>query len=64
MGTPWELVASINDQGDGSFIPESVLVFGDKACIHGWKNTNLEEAPFDDGYLSAEIVCVIYRMGK
>lgn len=63
-GTAWELAASVADNGDGSFIPECVNVFQDKAYIKGWLNTNnteneYREEPYDDGYLPAQIVCGI-----
>ena len=63
-GTAWELAASVADDGDGSFIPESVDVYQDKAYIKGWLNTNnteneYREEPYDDGYLPAQIVCDI-----
>ena len=61
-GTAWELAASVADNGDGSFIPEFVEVYEDKAYIKGWLDTNgteepYRELPYDDGYLPAEIVC-------
>ena len=61
-GTPWELAATVADHGDGTFVPESVLVFSGKAYIKGWYNSNVTAQPytaepFDDGYLPAEIVC-------
>ena len=61
-GTPWELAATVGDHGDGTFVPESVLVFSGKAYIAGWVNTNVtdapyREAPYDDGYLPAKLIC-------
>lgn len=36
-GTPWELVASVADHGDGSFIPECVsLDLKNKTYVDGW----------------------------
>lgn len=63
-GTPWELAASINDNGDGTFIPECVQVYKDKAYINGWYNTNATDHPYKsepycDGFLPAEICCDI-----
>lgn len=65
-GTAWELASSVADYGDGSFIPESVDVYQDKAYIKGWLNTNnteneYREEPYDDGYLPAQIVCDIEK---
>ena len=61
-GTPWELAATVADHGEGGFVPESVLIFGDKAYIKGWIDTNgwdepYREEPYDDGLLPAEIWC-------
>lgn len=61
-GTPWTLAASIADNGDGSFIPEQVEVYAEKAYIKGWLNTNetvepYRVAPYDDGYIPAQLVC-------
>ena len=61
-GTPWELAASINDNGDGTFIPEKVDVYTDKAYIDGWFNTNVTDnpytaEPYDDGFVPAQVVC-------
>ena len=61
-GTAWELAASVADNGDGSFIPESVEQYADKAYIKGWIDTNgwekpYRELPYDDGFLPAQIVC-------
>ena len=62
QGTPWELAASIADNGDGTFVPESVEVYADKAYIKGLVNTNETEEPYrvepyDDGYVPAQLVC-------
>ena len=62
QGTPWEFAASIADNGDGSFVPESVEVYAEKAYIKGWLNTNETEEPYrvepyDDGYVPARLVC-------
>lgn len=61
-GTAWELAASVADNGDGSFIPECVEVYEDKAYIRGWLDTNgttepYRVAPYDDGLVTAEIWC-------
>lgn len=61
-GTPWALAASIADNGDGTFIPECVQVYKDKAYISGWFNTNatdkpFTEEPYDDGMFPAQVVC-------
>lgn len=61
-GTPWELAAAIHDRGDGSFVPVSVEVYEDKAYIKGWLDTNgtnepYRVAPYDDGFVPAEIIC-------
>lgn len=61
-GTPWELAAAINDNGDGTFVPEKVNVYTDKAYIDGWFNTNVTDnpytaEPYDDGFVPAQVVC-------
>lgn len=61
-GTAWGLAASVADNGDGSFIPECVEVYEEKAYIKGWIDTNgmeepYRELPYDDGYVPAEIIC-------
>ena len=61
-GTPWELAATVADHGDGTFVPERVTVYSEKAYIDGWVNTNVtdapyREAPYDDGYLPAKLIC-------
>lgn len=61
-GTPWKLAAAINDNGDGTFIPEKVDVYTDKAYIDGWFNTNVTDnpytaEPYDDGFVPAQVVC-------
>ena len=61
-GTPWELATAIHDRGDGSFVPVSVEEYEDKAYIKGWLDTNgttepYHVAPYDDGYVPAEIWC-------
>ena len=61
-GTAWELAASVADNGDGSFIPECVEVYENKAYIKGYLDTNgwekpYRELPYDDGLLPAEIWC-------
>lgn len=65
-GTPWELAASIADNGDGLFVPECVDANKDKAYIKGWLNTNItaqpyKTEPYDDGFLPAEVVCDIEK---
>ena len=61
-GTPWELASTLASQREGGFVPECVEVYGDKAYIRGWLDTNgtnepYRVAPYDDGLLPAEIVC-------
>lgn len=61
-GTPWELAATVANHGEGGFVPECVTVYGDKAYIKGWIDTNgweepYRELPYDDGFLPAEIWC-------
>ena len=61
-GTPWELVAAVADHGDGTFVPECVTVYSEKAYIDGWVNTNVTDAPYreepyDDGFLPAKLIC-------
>ena len=61
-GTPWELASTLASQREGGFVPECVEVYGDKAYIRGWIDTNgtnepYRVAPYDDGLLPAEIVC-------
>ena len=56
---PMGILAS---QREGGFVPECVEVYGDKAYIRGWLDTNgtnepYRVAPYDDGLLPAEIVC-------
>ena len=63
-GTAWQLAAAIHDKGDGSFLPEAVHVYQDKAYIEGWYDTNrtaepYTAEPYDDGLLPARIVCDI-----
>ena len=60
--TPWELAATVADHGEGGFVPECVEVYEDKAYIKGWLDTNgttepYRVAPYDDGYVPAEIIC-------
>ena len=61
-GTPWELAATVADHGEGGFVPECVEVYEDKAYIKGWIDTNSTNepyrvAPYDDGYVPAQISC-------
>ena len=61
-GSAWELAASIADNGDGSFVPECVEAYPEKAYIKGWIDTNgwekpYRELPYDDGYVPAEVIC-------
>ncbi len=43
QGTPWELAASVADYGDGTFMPESVLLAKeDEALIDGWNGMNTD----------------------
>ena len=61
-GTPWELASTLASQREGGFVPECVEVYGDKAYIKGWLDTNgttepYRVAPYDDGLLPAEVVC-------
>jgi hypothetical protein len=61
-GTPWELASTLASQREGGFVPECVEIYGDKAYIRGWLDTNgtnepYRVAPYDDGLLPAEIVC-------
>ena len=61
-GTPWELAATVAAHGEGGFVPECVTVYADKAYIKGWLDTNgttepYHVAPYDDGYVPAEIWC-------
>ena len=61
-GTPWELAAAIHDKGNGTFVPVSVEEYEDKAYIKGGLDTNgttepYHVAPYDDGYVPAEIWC-------
>ena len=61
-GTPWELAATVADHGEGGFVPECVEIYGTKAYIKGWIDTNgwdepYREIPYDDGLLPAEIWC-------
>ena len=61
-GTPWELASTLASQREGGFVPECVEVYGDKAYIRGWLDTNgttepYRVAPYDDGLLPAEVVC-------
>ncbi len=61
-GTPWELASTLASQREGGFVPECVEVYGNKAYIRGWLDTNgtnepYRVAPYDDGLLPAEIVC-------
>ena len=39
-GTPWELASALASQREGGFVPECVEVYGDKAFIKGWIDTN------------------------
>ena len=39
-GTPWELAATVADHGEGGFVPECVEIYGTKAYIKGWIDTN------------------------
>ena len=62
IGTPWELASTLASQREGGFVPECVEVYGDKAYIKGWLDTNgttepYRVAPYDDGLLPAEVVC-------
>lgn len=66
QGTPWALAASVADKGDGTFVPESVEVYADKAYIKGWVNTNDTEEPYrvepyDDGFVPAQLVCDVEK---
>ena len=61
-GTPWELASTLASQREGGFVPECVEVYGDKAYIRGWLDTNgttepYRVAPYDDGYVPAQISC-------
>lgn len=62
IGTPWELASTLASQREGGFVPECVEIYGDKAYIKGWLDTNgtnepYRVAPYDDGLLPAEVVC-------
>ena len=53
QGTTWELAAAIADYGDGTFVPECVIIYGqDQNTIEGWyyADSLSEEIP-------AEIIC-------
>lgn len=42
-GSPWQLAASVADYGDGTFIPECVLLAKeDEALIEGWNAVNTD----------------------
>ena len=61
-GTPWDLAATVADHGEGGFVPECVEIYGTKAYIKGWIDTNgwdepYRDEPYDDGLLPAEITC-------
>ena len=61
-GTPWELAATVADHGEGGFVPECVEVYGTKAYIKGYIDTNgwdepYREVPYDDGFVPAQISC-------
>ena len=65
-GTPWQLAATIADHGDGSFVPVSVDIFGDKAYINGYLNTRAAAVsgtfePIDDDLLPATICCDLHH---
>lgn len=56
QGTPWQLAASIHDNGDGTFIVESVdLITETKAYISGWLPP--EESP-------ATLICDLTPTGE
>lgn len=62
IGTPWELASTLASQREGGFVPECVEVYEDKAYIKGWLDTNgtnepYRVAPYDDGYVPAQISC-------
>ena len=61
-GTPWELAATVASHGEGGFVPECVEIYGTKAYIKGFIDTNgwdepYRELPYDDGLLPAQIWC-------
>ena len=61
-GNPWELASTLASQRGGSFIPECVEQYENKAYIKGYIDTNswekpYRELPYDDGYVPAEIIC-------
>lgn len=63
-GTPWQLAASIHDNGDGTFVPQCVdLVTTTKAYISGYLLRDTTGALLPDE-LPATLICDLSEKGE
>ena len=60
QGTPWQLAASIHDNGDGTFVPQCVdLVTTTKAYISGYLLPDEEPATLICDLENGQVVCAV-----
>jgi hypothetical protein len=60
QGSPWQLAASIHDNGDGTFVPQCVdLVTSTKAYISGYLLPDEQPATLICDLENGQVVCAV-----